>query len=71
MTEINLLMTIYNLTRVMSIIGIDEFKKKLKGMSASFWSYMKAFRNYIKALGQLKILRMNFSKLNPKLFQCR
>lgn len=35
LSEVNLLMMVYNLTRTISIIGLDQFKKKLKG----FWSY--------------------------------
>lgn len=37
LTETNLFMLIYNLTRAASIMGPDELKKKLKGFLASFF----------------------------------
>jgi transposase len=66
MSEVNLMMMVYNLTRMISIIGIDVFKKKLgRILTGSFFGHIKlykALRKDMKALSQFEIPRKKFHR---------
>lgn len=42
LSEVNLLMTVYNLKRIISIIGTDEVKKRLKAFSTHFFTFFES-----------------------------
>jgi hypothetical protein len=53
MSEVNLLMIVYNLTRMISIIGINEFKRRMGVLSDYFLSFIATletnWKDYINA----------------------
>ena len=61
MSEVNLLMMVYNLNRTMSILGLDQFKKKLK----DFWAYFLFYFSTISTPIADIYLATNFSKIIP------
>ena len=54
MSEVNLLMMVYNLTRTISIIGINEFKRKLSGLSAYFLFFIATLKTNLKCVTNYK-----------------
>lgn len=64
MSEVNLLMIVYNLTRMVSIIGINEFKRKLSELLNSVLSFLQLLRRIIGVLRQCKTFRLKSSAQN-------
>ena len=64
MSEVHLLMMAYNLTRMISIIGINEFKRRLGGLAAYLLASMATLKTNIEALCRFEILTMKILKLN-------
>jgi len=59
LSEVNLLMMAYNLSRSISILGLNELKKKLNGFSTCFLTYFELIRMKIKTFlefGKLQII---------------
>lgn len=60
LSEVNILMTIYNLTRCISIIGLDELKQRLKAHSCTFSTHITAYiRRYGRVRFSTNILNSN------------
>ena len=57
MSEVNLLMMVYNLTRIITIIGINGFKKKLGSFPASLLSSIMALKANFETLCRFKNLQ--------------
>ena len=68
MAEVNLLMIVYNLTRMISVIGINEFKKKLGGLATYLLAYIATLKSNFETLCQYEILRMDYLKINYRTF---
>jgi len=65
LTGVNLLIMIYNLKRTISIIGIDESRKKVNTiMTICFLSYAKVIEAILVSLCGIENSQMNF--LKPK-----
>ena len=63
LSEVNLMMTVYNLRRLMSIFGINELKAKLKGLVLSYFSILGLFKAFLSLFLENK--PKLFSVLNP------
>jgi transposase len=50
LAEVHLLMTIYNLTRMITILGIDLLKRKLASLSASLFACLNAAKTELRAI---------------------
>jgi hypothetical protein len=62
MSEVHLLMMAYNLTRMIAIIGINEFKRRLGGLSAYLLALITTPRTNFAVLCRFKMF-------NPKSFK--
>jgi len=56
LSEVNILMSCYNLSRIMSILGIETLKSYLKELCSEFWAYMESFRAVLSGLILLSII---------------
>lgn len=63
MSEVNLLMMVYNLSRVISILGLKEFKRKLGKFTAFFLQYIALLKTNYAAIFRSKKIAMEIS--NP------
>ena len=63
LSEVNLMMTVYNLRRLMSIFGINELKAKLKGLVLSYFNILGLFKAFLSLFLENK--PKLFSVLNP------
>ena len=57
MSEVHLLMMAYNLTRMIAIIGINEFKRRLGGLSAYLLALITTPENNFAALCRFKMFK--------------
>lgn len=64
MSEVNMLMMIYNLSRMISIIGMNEFKKRLSGFWASLFAYTAFIKSNFEWIFRFEFFKMRFSKPN-------
>src|SRR5688572_23355306 len=53
LSEVNLLMMVYNLSRSISILGLNELKKKLNGFSTCFLTFFELITMKIKTFLEL------------------
>ncbi|GAC1488938.1 MAG: IS1182 family transposase [Flavisolibacter sp.] len=60
LSEVHLMMTIYNLTRVIGILGIDVLKKRLKSLFASLLAYMVNVKLKLEQNENVKISILTF-----------
>lgn len=60
MSEVHLLMMAYNLTRMIAIIGINEFKRRQGGLSAYLLALIATPRTNIAALCRFKMFKPKF-----------
>jgi hypothetical protein len=57
-------MMAYNLTRMIAIIGINEFKRKMEGLSAYLLAFIATPRTKFAALCRFEILNPKSLKAN-------
>jgi len=63
MSEVHLLMMAYNLTRVIAIIGINEFKRRLGGLATYLLALIATLKTNFAALCRFKMF--NTKLLEP------
>lgn len=61
LSEVNLLMIVYNLTRMISIIDINELKSKLERFWVCLFACMRVIQGEIPDTGRTKKMPINFS----------
>jgi len=64
MSEVHLLMMAYNLTRMIAIIGINEFKRRMAGLSAYLFAFVVTSRTNFSALCRFEIFNPDLLKAN-------
>ena len=64
MSEMNLLMIVYNLKRMISIMGLDEFKRKLASLSVPLFAYLEFIKTKLQAIWGHENFRTKFLKPN-------
>lgn len=71
LSEVYLMMTIYNLTRMIKILGRDVLKRRLASLYASLFAYINTFMTQSKAIWKngkplVAVLYFGFSTIKPK-----
>lgn len=64
MSEMNLLMMVYNLSRIISILGMETLKRKLNGILGLLFAQINLFQTKIDVYGTMKYSRNIFFNQN-------